>query len=212
MNEERFIELWRRCPIDVRTADPKAAYDVLAQHYGEPWRRYHTGEHLDACLHQFDLARHLMVDPDAVEMALWYHDAVYDVCGTDNEERSAELFLETADGSSDSDFCRRVYDLIMVTQHMDAPSNGDARYIVDIDLSSFGQPWDAFMNDSRKVRAELTHLSDAEFSDAQAKFLRKLQDRKNFYASDFFRGLYEARARENLGRLLQLLDVEPGLN
>ena len=202
MNEERFKNLWGRCPIDTRVASPVAAYAELARHYGEPWRRYHTGEHLDACLRHFDSARQHMEEPDAVEMALWYHDAVYDVRGNDNEERSAQLFKETVEGAADEGFCDRVCDLIMVTQHMDPPEQGDARYIVDIDLSSFGQPWDAFIADSRKVRAEITHLSDAEFNESQSKFLRKLQSRPSFFTSEYFRDRYEARARVNLDRLL----------
>jgi predicted metal-dependent HD superfamily phosphohydrolase len=212
MNEERFKNLWHRCNISVGTAGPAAAYVVLAAHYGESWRRYHTAEHLDVCLRHFDSARQRMDEPDAVEMALWYHDAVYDIRGKDNEERSAQLFLQTVEGAADQGFCRRVYELIMVTQHMDPPEQGDARYVVDIDLSSFGQPWDAFMIDCRKVRAELTHLSDAEFDDLQAEFLRKLQNRPNFYASEFFRDRYEARARANIDRRLKLLDGEQGLN
>ena len=212
MNEDRFRNLWRRCRIDSRVADPEAAFAVLVRHYGEPWRRYHTAEHLEACLLHFDAARDHMEEPDTVEIALWYHDAIYDVRRGDNEERSAKLFLETVDGAADSGFCSRVWDLIMVTQHMDPPDQVDARYIVDIDLSSFGQEWEAFMSDSRKVRAELTHLSDAEFNGSQLKFLRKLRNRKNFYSSEYFRSRYEGRARANLDRLLTLLEADQGLN
>ncbi len=212
MNEDRFKNLWRRCRIDSRVADPGSAFAALVRHYGEPWRRYHTAEHLDACLLHFDAARDRMEEPDIVEIALWYHDSIYDIRGADNEERSAELFLDTVEGAAEPSFCSRVRDLIMVTQHMDPPEQGDARYIVDIDLSSFGQEWDAFMADSRKVRAELTHLGDDEFNSSQLKFLRKLRNRPYFYSSEFFRARYEDRARENLDRLLTLLESGQGLN
>ena len=212
MNEDRFKNLWRRCRIDSRVADPGSAFAALVRHYGEPWRRYHTAEHLEACLMHFDSARDHMEEPDTVEIALWYHDSIYDIRGGDNEERSAELFLETVKGAVEPGFCSQVRDLIMVTQHMDPPEQGDARYIVDIDLSSFGQEWDAFMADSRKVRAELTHLSDAEFNSSQLKFLRKLRDRRHFYSSEYFRTRYEGRARQNLDRLLILLEGDQGLN
>jgi predicted metal-dependent HD superfamily phosphohydrolase len=35
--------------------------------------------------------RGLVVDRDAVDLAAWFHDAVYDVGRDDNEDRSAEL-------------------------------------------------------------------------------------------------------------------------
>ena len=40
-------------------------------------RRFHNLQHIDDCLHRFDEVAPLLDDRDAVEMALWCHDAVY---------------------------------------------------------------------------------------------------------------------------------------
>jgi signal-transduction protein with cAMP-binding, CBS, and nucleotidyltransferase domain len=51
-----------------------------------------SGEIALVCLAQLDLAKHLLKDADAVEMALWFHDLIYDPCAPDKESKSAERF------------------------------------------------------------------------------------------------------------------------
>ena len=201
MDEERFIQLWLRCAGDAQTA--RRVFRVLHDHYSQRWRRYHTGAHVVQCMKHFDLASHLMDNPDAVEMALWFHDVVYDAQASDNEQNSAELFMELSENIFDDAFRRQVYGLIMITEHCDPPGRGDACYMVDIDLSSFGLPWDEFEADSRNVRAEFLHLNEENYNSRQFKFLKRLMDRPSFYNSDFFRTRCERQARANLTRRLK---------
>ena len=51
-------------------------YDALLARYSEPRRRYHTLQHLAECFAAFD-----------VELALWFHDAIYNTRRSDNEQR-----------------------------------------------------------------------------------------------------------------------------
>jgi predicted metal-dependent HD superfamily phosphohydrolase len=53
-------------------------YQRLTDAYAEPQRHYHNQQHIAECLAEFDQARHLAQQPTAVELALWFHDAVYD--------------------------------------------------------------------------------------------------------------------------------------
>jgi len=203
MNRERFLKLWDRCPIQDGKADPCRVYDLLFGLYATPWRRYHTAEHLDHCLALFDRVSEQMDDPDAVEMALWFHDAVYDTRADDNEDRSADLFDAKVGSHADSAFRAKVIELILVTKHGDPPSDRDTGFIVDIDLSSFGLPWDDFMKDSGNVRKEFAHLSDSEFHQGQLKFFRHLLARPSFFATPYFRDHYEGQARSNLKRKIE---------
>src|SRR5687767_4640444 len=70
--------------------DPAVAADLLRR-WSEPHRRYHTLEHLQAVLAVVDEHADLAADADAVRLAAWYHDAVYEPFATDNEARSAAL-------------------------------------------------------------------------------------------------------------------------
>src|SRR5688572_26821269 len=85
-------ESWKTCwQIVAVRGEPKNLYARLMAAYGEPHRHYHNLQHISDCLAEFDRARHFVREPEAVEMALWFHDAVYDPKAPDNEERSADL-------------------------------------------------------------------------------------------------------------------------
>ena len=205
LDRRRFESLWCRCIGE----GSGAVFDEIEALYGEPHRHYHAAGHIEHCLRQFDLAADRMDEPDTVEMALWFHDAIYDVPGTENELRSAELFLELAAGRGSERFRRDVHRSIMATTHVDPPpAMLDESYVVDIDLSGFGLPWEEFLRDSRAVRAERAFLSDAEFYPRQKKFLESLAARPVFYYTVFFRERLEVRARRNIERLCARLEED----
>ena len=197
----RFSALWGRNLSD-ESAVAETVYLRLRELYGEPHRHYHTLQHVRHCLREFDGAAALMADSDAVEMALWFHDAIYWPGATDNEWRSAELFRRWSDGRADPMFQQRVHDLVMATTHRDAVVWGDAEFIVDIDLSSFGLPWEACERDGRLIRTEFMGIADDQYYPGHLRFLRALQDRPCLFRTEFFQQRYELVARENLVRII----------
>jgi predicted metal-dependent HD superfamily phosphohydrolase len=149
-----------------------------------------------------------MDDQDAVEMSIWFHDVIYDATASDNEERSAKYFSQTCSQDVDRQLKSKVHDLIIATMHKELPLTPDGKYLVDIDLSSFGLPWDKFLRDSEAVREEFSHLDDAEFYSAQKKFLESLLAREHFCFTEFFRQRHERTARENIRRYLDSLEKQ----
>ncbi len=205
MKKRRFISLWERCSRSNSGARGAEVYRGLKQRYSESHRRYHTPAHIAHCLKLFDLSRHKMDDPNAVELSIWFHDVIYDAKASDNEERSARYFSETCGQDVDRQLQSKVHDLIIATIHKELPLTPDGKYMVDIDLSSFGLPWDKFLRDSEAVREEFSHLSDAEFYSAQKEFLESLLFREHFCFTEFFRQRHEKTARENIRRYLDSL-------
>jgi predicted metal-dependent HD superfamily phosphohydrolase len=199
---ERFRSLWVRCLAPAVESRDGSVFVELARRYSEPRRRYHGWNHLLHCLKQFDLAAALMNEPDAVEMALWFHDAVYDFGAPDNEQKSAELFTQLAERQFSSAFVDKVDALILLTRHQQAPTDWDQRFMVDIDLSSLALDWDTFTRDSENIRQENEHLEDDVFYPKQAGFLESLLARRSIYYSDFFSKLYERAARDNIARFI----------
>src|SRR5436853_5424394 len=95
----RFDALWRRC---VAHADAAAAHRVqsdLRRRLCGSDRRFHTLHHIHDCLDRLDEVASMLDDRDAVEIALWFHDAVYEPSCPDNERNSAELFLQQSRGA-----------------------------------------------------------------------------------------------------------------
>ena len=201
MNKQRFIALWSRSPIE--GIDASAVFKLLEQHYAEPQRYYHNAAHIDHCLAQFDNVAAEISDPEAIELAIWFHDVIYDPKADDNEQKSAELFQTVVGKQRNIAFVSKVVDLIELTFHRLAPLNTDQQYILDIDLSSFGLPWELFSRDSQNIRREHSHLSDEEFARSHLSFLHGLLKRPQFFHSNFFQQHYGDIAIKNITQFVK---------
>lgn len=196
---DRFAALLSRCGLADK-AD--VIYRDLYRRYSESHRKYHDFSHIRHCIAQLDEIADQLQDPDAVELALWFHDAIYDVRAQDNEYQSAILFDQLIGQYLPKERARKIYEHIMVTVHPSRPEDQDAKFVVDIDLSSFGVEWEEFERDSDALREESGHLSDSEFARGKIRFLQKMLEHSNFYLTDYFRERFEVQALSNIQRHL----------
>jgi predicted metal-dependent HD superfamily phosphohydrolase len=194
----RWLKFWTAAGA---AGDPEPEWLSLSARYEEPHRAYHTLRHISHCLDELDSVRPLAADPVAVEMALWYHDAVYDPRAKDNEERSAGLAAQAAAAMGlPAPFGARVAGLILVSTHRAPAEDPDAQLFADIDLSILGRSEAAFDEYERQVRREYSGVPEPAFRAGRAAILRSFLQRPSIYATGFFRGKYEAAARQNLSR------------
>ena len=203
----RFQALWRRCLSDGAADSSAEIHQRLTNAYSEPQRHYHTLFHIEHCLSLFDQCKSLVENPDALELAIWFHDVIFEPGKPDNEARSAELYQSLSAAVHRADFRALVGRLIIATLH-DGGSleDSDAGYMVDIDLSSFGLPWEDFLRDTQDLRNECSHLNDAEYYQRQGDFRASLLSRPRFYLTDYFYQRFEQQARDNLSRYFAQAD------
>jgi predicted metal-dependent HD superfamily phosphohydrolase/Flp pilus assembly protein TadD len=200
----QFLDLWCRAGSADESVARRVAGVVFGR-YREPARRYHTLEHVAHCLRQTDLAAAELSDADAVRLAIWFHDVVYLPSAADNEARSAELFRGLALPALPGPLVDDVARLILATRYGEPARSDDEAWMVDIDYSSFGLPWEEFLRDSRSVRDERTDLDDAGYSAQHSRFLENLLARERLYHTGFFGDRYEASARDNITRYLGMI-------
>ncbi|MDH3761546.1 MAG: hypothetical protein OEU50_11240 [Gammaproteobacteria bacterium] len=205
----RFQQLWQRCLVAGATDNSADIHRRLLDGYREPQRHYHTLAHIEQCLVMFDQCKSLASDPDALELAVWFHDVIFEPGRPDNEKRSAELYLALSQGVHDERTRGLIDRLIMATLH-DGSSlqDHDAVYMVDIDLSSFGLSWEEFLQDSKNLRLESADLSDAEYYRKKTSFQNCLLAKERFYLSDFFAERLENQARSNLARYFDYISPQ----
>lgn len=199
---QRFEALWAR---NGNSVDGAGIADALLGCYDEPKRHYHTFKHIEFCLSLFDQVRDICANADAVELAIWFHDAVYNFPLLDNEKLSADYFMRMSEKSLADDLRQNIYQQIVVTDHKPRPLNQDQQLLVDIDLSSFGRPWEQFLKDGANVRLELAYQDDDVFYQQQIGFMKQLVARVNFYYTPWFQNKFEHTARANLSRYLESL-------
>jgi predicted metal-dependent HD superfamily phosphohydrolase len=183
--------------------------ELLARRYAEPHRHYHTAQHIVECLTEFDPARRLASQPVAVELALWFHDAIYEPRAPDNEEQSAALAEQClTEAGANGALCAAVRDLILVTKTHEGSGHPDAPLLMDIDLSILGQPEDRFREYERQIRLEYAWVPDAVFVSRRAEILARFLARGRIYATDRFFQLREDQARLNLKASLERLRLQ----
>lgn len=167
--------------------------------YAEPQRHYHTQQHLVECLTHWASARHLAQRPAEVELALWFHDAIYEVKAQDNELRSAQWATQALQcAGASEEICQRVHTLIMATCHTATPADADAQLLVDIDLAILGASPERFAEYDQQVRAEYAWVPGLIYGFKRKQVLQGFLQREAIYSTPFFHALLEQTARRNL--------------
>ena len=198
LDYDRFRLVWNRCLLESAMDESSTIHQNLIDSYSDPQRYYHTLNHIEHCLSLFDKIRSEVENPEALELAIWYHDVVYTAGAVDNEQLSADQFMARSNGVFDDTLRDTIYRHIMATVHDGSEyENPDTQFMLDIDLASFGQPWPEFIRDSDNLRLEKKDQPDEVFFQNQAVFQNKLFGQPRFFRSDYFYDKYEARARQN---------------
>lgn len=208
MNTQASGEAWTRLwqALGAHTV-PGGLYNQLVRAYSEPQRRYHTLEHLRECLAYFEAAASLARRPDEVELAIWFHDAVYDPQRRDNEQRSADWARAAilAAGCAE-DLAERVAGLVLATAKHEAPADDpDAQVLLDIDLAILGAGPVRYTEHEEQVRAEYAHVSEADWRAGRTRVLEGFLARPRLFATPPFHAALEEVARANIQASLAAL-------
>jgi predicted metal-dependent HD superfamily phosphohydrolase len=197
---------WEAAWRSLRVQAPPGLLAELQARYAEPARAYHTQQHLRECFEHLDGASALAERLAEVQVALWFHDAIYDTRAQDNEARSAQWAREALDGAGvASEVGLRVHALVMATRHAAEPEGADATLLVDVDLSILGAPDARFAEYERQIRREYEWVPEPAYRGARAKVLRSFLDRPAIYGTPWFASRLEERARTNLARSIREL-------
>ena len=167
----------------------------LASRYSEPHRHYHTLEHILDMLEKRKELQAMVTDHISVDLAIFFHDVIYNPQSGSNEEDSAGLFKQLfvplalpLVNISKVDFY-----ILATKQHNVFQSNDeDLKLFIDIDMSILGSP---LFSDSEfypsdccknlslpysmyadRIRSEYCHIDDLTYCMSRAKFLKQVVD------------------------------------
>jgi predicted metal-dependent HD superfamily phosphohydrolase len=173
--------------------------------YDDPGRGYHDRLHLAEVLgHVDDLIAADDPAREAVLLAAWFHDAVYDG-GGDDEERSARLAEQELAGSP-ADLVAEVARLVRLTRtHRPADDDRAGMALCDADLAILAAGDERYADYVRGVRSEYAHVSDADFAAGRSAVLLDLLAKPTLFHLPKARARWEVRARDNVRRELARL-------
>jgi predicted metal-dependent HD superfamily phosphohydrolase len=208
---KEFAHRWSKTWLSLGLSAPAPSlFQELYVCYSEPTRFYHTAQHLAECFSHFDAARGLANNPGEVELALCFHDAIYDNHASDNEARSAQWARTALRASKPpTAVCQCVEALILATRHNAEPEAGDACLTVDIDLAILAAPAARFDEYEMQIRQEYVWVEASAFIEARTKILRRFTAETSIYRTEFFRNRFEHQATTNMQTGLARLDGAP---
>jgi predicted metal-dependent HD superfamily phosphohydrolase len=180
-------------------------HERLIAAYSEPQRAYHTLQHLNECLMALDqtVAHISLAEAGVIELALWFHDAVFDPRASDNEERSAEL-ARSALASTRTELAEVIARLILDTKRHEASSRA-SEWLLDIDLAILGQPAARFDEFEAQIRQEYAWVPIGVYAAERGKIMANFLSRDRLYQTGYFHSRLDAAARNNLQRLMERL-------
>ncbi len=199
-------ERWAELMFALSMSANVAAYETLCIAYSEEHRAYHTLEHIDACLRHLDEVRGDAQRPHEIEMALWFHDAIYNPFSATNELDSADwaqVFLR--DCGTTNDAIARIYNLIMVTKNHADVTDNDGQLMLDIDLSILGAAPHIYDQFEKGIRYEYKKVPGFIFKKKRKQILQGFIAKDKIYIHPYFANKLEQQAHENLSRAIAAL-------
>jgi predicted metal-dependent HD superfamily phosphohydrolase len=183
--------------------------DELVRRWAESHRRYHTLEHLAACLDAVDALADEADDATAVRLAVWFHDAVYDRRPGEDEEASAALAEDRlAPLEVPADRVAEVARLVRLTvTHQPAPGDRNGAVMCDADLSVLGGTPESYARYASQIREEYADIDEAEFRAGRRRVLEAFAAREPLFRTRLAQALWEERARHNMRTELTLLSL-----
>ena len=153
-----------------------------------------------------------LADPEAVEAAIWFHDAIYDSKAKDNEAQSAALAEKKGSRAAPiRSASSRIAAMIVATAtHQlppfdDATAIRDASLFLDMDLSILGAAPDAFDAYEHAVRREYGWVEEPMWRAGRSAVLKNFLARPHIFHTEEFRQRFEPQAQANMARSLEAL-------
>jgi len=197
-----------------------ADMSALTVLYNSPDRHYHNLRHINKCLSYIEDNNLIPWNhKNVIEVAIWFHDAVYNPYSKYNEHYSANLFTKSdtykelaVNGLGEYQL---IYDMIFATRLHTEDQSFDLykedeklaiEYMLDIDLVGLADDYNDYQNSAILIRKEYYNTSIDDFINGRKKFLEAMLARKSIYYTYQFKTLNEDKARSNMQQELDLIN------
>jgi predicted metal-dependent HD superfamily phosphohydrolase len=189
----------------------EAVFEQLVRHYAVADRAYHNLGHVASVLQWIETLQGCAACPDAVRLAGWFHDVIYDPRLSDNEERSADYAgTALAELSVDPGLAKNVERLILLTKtHEVEPHDRDGEVLLDADLAILGAPAAEYAEYARAIRQEYAWVPEDAYRSGRRAVLERFLQRPRLFHTPPLLATREATARSNLRA--ELRDLGAGL-
>jgi predicted metal-dependent HD superfamily phosphohydrolase len=183
----------------------------LQKAYEERHRAYHTWDHIETLLADFRRLKDMFHAPEPVEVALYWHDAIYQPTSATNEADSAAWMMQEMAADLKQDVLTAAESIILSTAKHMVPDGctgemkEDCALFLDMDLAILGAGPAVFDEYDAAIRHEFGMFPDEVYFPGRKAVLERFLQRERIYLTDAFHVTHDAPARENLARAVERL-------
>ncbi len=197
----------------------EVTFEILFKNYFfDQNRHYHDAQHIRACLETLeDMVAHLtktqsfpkeLVNFTAIEIAIWFHDFIYDTRTNNNEKLSSLAGKQFVLGLTGSlPLAEKVESLILFTKHNRPPITAEEEILSDIDLFILGDYNSVYRDYSKNIRKEYHWTPDFIYYSGRLKILEDIYNKQQIYYTSYIKQYhnyyddylsFEDNARKNI--------------
>ena len=186
--------------MQVLNLDPNLSeYEMLENKYNEKHRAYHNLTHIKDCLNHLDEYNQNLEDKHEIELAIFYHDVIYNPYRKDNEPKSADLAILFLNNQKvEHTIISKIEALIIATIHQKSPETRSQAIIMDIDIATLGSEPSVYLEYSQNIRKEYSWVPMILYKRKRKEILNNFLKRERLYYTDYFFHKFETQARINL--------------
>lgn len=167
------------------------------ENYSEKHRAYHNLNHLKELFIQFDTYKATLNKPNLLAISIFYHDIIYKIWNKNNEEKSADFAVTKLSGIINTLDLTITHQQILATK-THSTTNEDTKWLMDFDLAILGQPEKTYKEYTNSIRKEYKAIPTIIYKSGRKKVLQHFLNKSFIFATNEYRKLHEAKAKENL--------------
>lgn len=182
----------------------------IQEAYSSQNRHYHSLDHIDALLRISGKYQSYLNEKEIVDFSIFYHDIIYDVFRSDNEEQSARIAeqrLSEMGLPGEKVLTVAKYIIASKTHQLsEAENETDLAWFLDFDMSVLGAEWEIYYQYASGVRQEYSGYPPQVYKAGRDEFLQRSLLMPFIFHTSEFRQNFEQRARLNMKKELEMLN------
>ncbi|ENU81133.1 hypothetical protein F975_00994 [Acinetobacter sp. ANC 3789] len=201
--QQQFSQAWRKLFVQFSPEywslqQHEQCLAELLQAYQEPQRAYHQVQHIVECLALFEKVQSQIEDGLALQLAIFFHDVVYQPRSASNEQDSAMWMRQQLAGALPQTQLEKIVTWILATQQHATTPESDLVYLLDIDLAILGSSAVRFAEYQQQIRQEYVWVDELIYQEKRTQVLRQFYLAQPLYQTRYFQQHYEQQAKLNL--------------
>lgn len=213
MQVETAVKLyWDQICKDIAISSEASAeiWSKLNNYFGEVGRFYHNINHVSDLLAMYEQYQSYITDHNAVVLAIFFHDVIYNPRSSTNEEDSVQLFEELLAEHISYPLRSKVTHYILATKHHAGfnSDDKDLKYFLDFDMGILGSSRHIYKEYAMNIRNEYQFIEKSQYCSKRAVVLTNFLSSSPFiYSTTEFLQEKEAEARSNIAWEIDILNA-----